>query len=78
MKNTTKGILSINCEGYVNKKGKFNFRIISTSNLGREVLVHTNQGYESKREMESIAKGFTEYKGIKISYVLLKEYTRVK
>lgn len=72
-----KGIIGVTCEGYRNANGKFNFRIVEESNLGKTALVSTRQAYTNKKDMESVAFGFTEYKGVKIQYVFLKKYYRL-
>lgn len=60
-----------------NRTGKWNYRIVVYSNLGRNVVANSaRQGYENKSECIKIASNIT-YAGIKPTLIVLKKYRRV-
>lgn len=67
----TKATLVAEC--YKSTKGKWNFRLLLTDNLGKRFISASNQGFENKGDCFDVASGFT-YKGLKAQAIEIKYY----
>ena len=71
-----KGISRVVCEIY-KRSDKFNFRIITYSNLGVDIICSSRQGYSRLIDCMDTCSDFT-YKGVKVEVERISKYYRIK